>query len=73
MSNPDHPKTGDIVQQSGVYVSEWGRVEILKKGKKFPKDPVMGAASWKLAHYPFDSQITSKKNIDPEFWNEIKE
>lgn len=64
-------KSGDHVEVSGVYYNIWGQVEILKKGVKFPKDPMFGQTEWKLAHYPFNNQITSKK-IPKEYWNEIK-
>lgn len=70
MSNSENPKSGDRVEQSGVYFDEWNQVEILKKGSRFPKDPMFGKVNWQLAHYPFDNQITSK-NIPEEFWNEI--
>lgn len=63
-------KTGERVEISGVYHDGWGQVEILKKGAKFPKDPVLGDIEWKLVHYPFTSQITSNR-IPQEFRNEI--
>lgn len=71
MSNSDDLKTGDFVDQTGVYVSEWGHVEMLKAGKRLPDDPVMGKAKWKMAHFPFDNQQTSI-NVPPEYRNEIQ-
>ena len=39
---------------------------MLTNGGKFPKDPVMGETTWKLAKYPYPNQITSK-NVPEEF------
>lgn len=71
MTDQENPKTGDHVDRSGVYVDEWGNVEILNEGDIFPEDPVIGKTSWKLTHYPFDSQATSK-TIAEKYRNEIK-
>lgn len=70
MTELKNTKSGDHVEVAGVYYNGWGQVEILKKGAKFPKDPMFGQTEWKLAHYPFNNQVTSKR-IPKEFWNEV--
>ena len=59
-------KTGDTVEETGVYVDEWQIVKQLKKGSKFPKDPNMGETIWQKAKYPYSNQITSK-NVPEEY------
>lgn len=70
MSKSEEYKSGEKVEQSGVYTNEWGVSKILKEGSTFPQDAAMGDTTWKLIHYPFDSQVTSK-NVPEGFRNEI--
>ncbi len=66
MTTVEKFKSGEIVKQSGVYVDRWNAAKLLKKGLKFPKNPAMGETTWKLASYPYSSQMNSK-NVPEEY------
>ena len=72
MEKKQNPKTGDQVEQTGYYTDEWMIVEPFEKGDTFPADPIMGDTHWKLLHYPFDSQTTSKF-LPKKYWNKIED
>lgn len=52
-----NPVSGERVETSGVYQTEWGREELLKEGEIFPSDVAMGDATWKLVGLPSDEEL----------------
>jgi hypothetical protein len=44
------------VETDGVYSTEWGREELLKRGDIFPSDVMMGDTEWKLESLPIDDE-----------------
>lgn len=44
-----NPVSGEKVETDGIYQTEWGREELLKRGDPFPSDVMMGDTEWKLA------------------------
>ncbi|XEC95441.1 transposase [Paenibacillus tarimensis] len=54
------PMSGEKVEVDGVYKTEWGREEELKRGDTFPADPVMGNTEWVLTELKFDNHHEGK-------------
>jgi hypothetical protein len=50
------PVSAEIVETDGVYTTEWGREELLKRGDLFPSDVMLGDTEWKLNRLPSDEQ-----------------
>ncbi|MDF2669081.1 MAG: hypothetical protein K0R67_1387 [Paenibacillus sp.] len=51
-----YPVSGEVVETDGVYSTEWGREELLKRGDIFPSDVMMGDTEWKLESLPIDDE-----------------
>lgn len=49
------PLSGEAVEVDGVYKTEWGREQELKRGDEFPFDPVLGSTEWELVEYNIDN------------------
>ncbi|QGQ96452.1 hypothetical protein EHS13_16955 [Paenibacillus psychroresistens] len=50
------PVSSEDVETDGVYTTEWGREQLLKRGDKFPSDVMMGDTEWKLDRLPNEEQ-----------------
>ncbi|WP_166246073.1 hypothetical protein [Paenibacillus turpanensis] len=48
------PMTGEKVEVTGTYETEWGREEQLKRGDRFPVDLALGETEWKMVSYELD-------------------
>ncbi|MFD2613854.1 transposase [Paenibacillus gansuensis] len=66
------PMSGEHVEVSGVYETEWGREVQLDRGDVFPADPVLGDTEWKMVGFPMDQQHTGM-TLNPRFGNEVNE
>jgi hypothetical protein len=53
-----NPVSGQTVEEDGVYSTEWGREELLKRGDKFPSDLMLGNTEWNLESLPTTEQQT---------------
>lgn len=51
-----NPYSGERVETDGIYMTEWGREELLKRGDVFPSDVMMGDTEWKWVSLPTDEQ-----------------
>jgi hypothetical protein len=52
-----NPMSGERVETDGVYETEWGRQELLKRGDQFPSDVMLGDTEWRLVSLPSDGQM----------------
>lgn len=50
------PVSAEFVETDGVYTTEWGREELLKRGDIFPSDVMLGHTEWKLNRLPSDQE-----------------
>ena len=50
------PVSTEFVETDGVYTTEWGREELLKRGDIFPSDVMLGDTEWKLNRLPSDQE-----------------
>ncbi|ANE46979.1 hypothetical protein SY83_12625 [Paenibacillus swuensis] len=66
------PVSGEKVEVSGVYETEWGREEYLERGETFPADVMLGNTEWNMIQYPMDEQHTGE-TLNPRFGNEVNE
>ncbi|MEB3102607.1 hypothetical protein [Ferviditalea candida] len=57
-----NPASGEKVETDGVYATEWGREELLKRGDSFPSDVMLGDTEWKLVSLPSEEQQTKINN-----------
>jgi hypothetical protein len=55
------PVSSETVETDGVYTTEWGREQLLKRGDQFPSDLMLGDTEWKLDRLPNEEQ-TEKIN-----------
>ncbi|GIQ67779.1 hypothetical protein DUZ99_11925 [Xylanibacillus composti] len=51
-----NPYSGERVETDGIYMTEWGREELLKRGDVFPSDVMIGDTEWKLVSLPTDEE-----------------
>lgn len=57
-----NPTSSEKVETDGVYATEWGREELLKRGDAFPSDVMLGDTEWELVSLPSDEQQTKINN-----------
>ncbi len=57
------PVSGEKVDTDGIYATEWGREELMKRGDRFPSDLMMGDTEWELTELPSEDQ--QEKIDDP--------
>ncbi|GGG23603.1 transposase [Paenibacillus abyssi] len=50
-----NPVSGEKVEVDGIYQTEWGREEELKRGERFPADPILGNTEWDLKELSYDN------------------
>ncbi len=50
------PMSGETVEVTGTYETEWGREEKLKRGESFPADVMLGKTEWNMVSYEMDDR-----------------